>query len=130
MKIRNGFVTNSSSSSFIIAIKGGLDNLENIVDVEHGKWKTFIVSGIKSALARHDNFDTDEAVQLFSNMKEFDAFVKDEGEWLDAANKKRYAELVGEGFTVYKKSVSYHDHGTREQLKSMRCADIYVEDND
>lgn len=130
MKIRHGFVTNSSSSSFIIAIKGGVENLDNLVDVQNESWKKFIVSGIKSAMEREDNCDTREAKCLFSNMKELNEYLEDEGEWLNSKDKAEYAKLVGDGFVIYRKSVGYHDQGTREQIRSMNCNFIKVIEND
>lgn len=119
MKIRNGFVTNSSSSSFIIAISGGLENLENIVEVENKQWKKFIINGIKELMEREDGNDTHEAEVMFANMKDLNAWLDREGEWVDVKEKKEFSQLISNGYVVYRKSVGYCDTGTSDQLKTI-----------
>ncbi len=46
MKFRESFVTNSSSTSFILAIKGGRDNIINFLGVDE-KWKATIDAKIQ-----------------------------------------------------------------------------------
>lgn len=46
MKCRESFVTNSSSTSFILAIKGGRENIINFLEVDE-KWKATLNAKIQ-----------------------------------------------------------------------------------
>ena len=78
MKIRNGFVSNSSSSSFIVAIKDGVEaevNFEgkdNDGKIVKGKisipgTEAYDIEGLKSLFKWEFNFDIDEAMKNKAN---------------------------------------------------------------
>jgi len=106
MKVRNGFVTNSSSSSFIIAIRGGLEGLDQLVDVENPVWKEFIINGIKQLMASDGDScggDTSAAYEIDdSEINDYD-----EG----SAMHKKLTKLRDDGFVIYRKSFDYNDAG-------------------
>lgn len=119
MKIRQGFVTNSSSSSFIIAVKGGLDNIESFIDLDNEKWKSFIANSIRQAFESSDNNDTNSAEELFSDEKGLKVYMEDM--YTPQTNEEvvKYKKLIKEGFVFYRKDVSYHDHFLNKQINDM-----------
>ena len=119
MKIRQGFVTNSSSSSFIIAIKGGLDNIESFIDIDNKQWKSFIANSIRQAFESSDNNDTQSAEELFSDEKGLKVYM--EGMYTPQTTEEvvKYKKLIKEGFVFYRKDVSYHDSYLNKQINDM-----------
>ena len=126
MKVRTGFVTNSSSSSFIIAIQGGIENLDRIVDIENATWQKLVVTLIKSAMESDGSGDTSAAYVLFKNIDELNKFLDSEGEYMEAKDRKQYVSWVADGWVVYRKSVDYNDAGTKELLRNIECDAIKV----
>lgn len=122
MKLRLGFVTNSSSSSFVIAIKGGLPNIGNLLDTDP-KWKKFIISTIINCMESNDNCDTDSAKVICSDKNSLKEYINTLN-WLDpisiAEINNKYTPLVENGFTIYQKSISTHD-GVSQDLINNIC---------
>jgi hypothetical protein len=119
MKIRNGFVTNSSSSSFIVAIKGGLDNIDKFIDVDNKIWKEFIVKSIKQMFEYEDHNDTHEAKKLFSNERELNMYIKEEYICFNIDEMEKYKKLIKDGYTIYEKPISYHNDILNDQMNAM-----------
>jgi hypothetical protein len=134
MKIRQSFITNSSSSSFIIAIKGGLDNLDQLIDVANPVWKSFIIQSVIGAMESEGDYgsETGPAECIFKNPQELKKYLEEDGQYNDKYAKKQYTELVNDGYVVYRKSVGYHDPITNKQLRSICDGKnfILVEQND
>jgi hypothetical protein len=107
MKYRQGFVTNSSSTSFIIAIKGGIENLSNLIDTDK-KWKKFIEDSIKLILESSDDYDTCSFCPANS-----DSWVT-EGNWKDEIEN-----LKKNNFKIYEKRVSIHDDNIQESIRNL-----------
>jgi hypothetical protein len=120
MKYRQGFVTNSSSTSFIIAIKGGIENLSNLIDTDR-KWKKFIEDSIKLLLESSDEYDTG-SYRPANN----DSWVT-EGKWKDEIEN-----LKKNNFKIYEKRVSIHDEHIQDSLSNLDKIDgiIILKDND
>lgn len=126
MKVRTGFVTNSSSSSFIIAIQGGISNLDRIVEVENVVWKKFIVDGITSLMESDGSGDTAAAQVMLATMKDLDKLLEEEGDYLEAKDKKQYVSWLSDGWVIYRKNVDYNDTGTKNMLRAINCDAIKV----
>jgi len=119
MKIRQGFVTNSSSSSFIIAVKGGLDNIEAFIDIDNKLWKRFIANSIRHAFEISDADDTQSAEKLFSDEKGLKVYMEDMYTPQTNEEASKYKKLVKDGYVFYRKDVSYHDSYLNRQINDM-----------
>ena len=120
MKYRQGFVTNSSSTSFIIAIKGGIENLSNLIDTDK-KWKKFIEDFIKLLLESSDECDT----SCYRPAND-DAWFT-EGKWKDEIE-----HLKKNNFKIYEKRVSQHDDNIQDSIWNLDKIDgiVILKDND
>ena len=105
MKIRNGFVSNSSSSSFIVAVKNGaLDDAIDILYDEVAKLESKIpFSDILNSVFGHikhnsDEFDINEYV--------YDGVEEDKA-WEQYPQLKK---LHDDGYTLYEVNVSSDDY--------------------
>ena len=122
MKIRFGFVSNSSSSSFIIAFKGNEDELReklrNIFGIHQDNYPIKSMSPIGDVVA--DNID-----DPIKTLEDWDDFIGD----LDnpRENHVRFIERLKEGWTVYCGGFA-DDHN---KLETFLCnSDIDYEDEE
>ena len=111
MKIRKGFVSNSSSSSFIIAVRGeeklNIDSLVGLFQVpQTSPLYDIAVNMAQVMLNRSHLFDEKEIVYQFG----YDSLE-------DALNSgNRHAKLLAGGYTVYGGYASDEDGGIEAML--------------
>lgn len=107
MKTRNGFVSNSSSSSFIVAYKKEDDKLE-IPDTEKIK--------IIKRIAGWYDMDADE-------------MLKEEDEWYcDSETKKKIQEFKDKGYGFAQVEVGYGGEGNLDMLDNKHVVQIASSD--
>lgn len=129
MKRRNGLVTNSSSSSYIIAYR--TVNID-----EEGKKKYPILKSyneiVEKILTSKGGYET-EVGDKITNQQELDEYMLDTYAWgtIDTIDKllkddqplrekyEKALQYIKDGFYIYCKDVGYDDEGLAELIQSI-----------
>lgn len=123
MKTRLDFVTNSSSSSFIICIKGVPEVEQSVLD----KYPC-----IKNYVTKLEQIITNGSNQVLRNAAELDDFFLNYYGWgvpmeeLLAEEPSLaevyddYSRRIADGYTIFIREVDYNDEGTRYFLETLK----------
>ena len=130
MKLRNGFVTNSSSSSFVIAYKAPqkidrqtlkkypfLKNYSSIIEEQlfsHGRWgenETYVIT---------EKNEIDEAFENFFNWNEEESIeeILSQNDWVEEIYDECKVK-VNERYQIILKTVDYRDNALIDFIRSM-----------
>ena len=120
MKIRQGFVTNSSSSSYIIAIRGGLEGLDKLVDVDNPVWKEFIINGITQLMKSGSDYCETSGADKMTDSDINDYY--DEG----SSMHRKLTKLRNDGFVIYNKHFDNNDCGGETLKKIFKDKNNFV----
>jgi hypothetical protein len=106
MKFRESFVTNSSSTSFILAIKGGRENIINFLEVDE-KWKAILNAKIQDVFDYVDDNCLEKPVEIL-DPSVFKGYGVEEAFAYKAA-----------GYEIYKKNVDNNNKIGKETLNEI-----------
>jgi hypothetical protein len=116
MKIRQGFVTNSSSTSYTIVIKGGLDNAD-VIYRNHGFTSKEFRALIK--VLESSEGDTDVYKVIADSDETLKKYLEDRLRWYDESEVIDVVEYHNKGYAIYHKNISYHDPDLSDKLKKL-----------
>lgn len=120
MKIRNDFVTNSSSSSYIIALKEVHNNSDSPIDKLNSMSQALLDNTDHYETGCAEYFNTVEEAEAYLNERYYDDFKIEDAleKWGGGQQYTRddLERLVKEGYVIAIKEVSYHDELVRDMI--------------
>lgn len=112
MKIRNGFVTNSSSSSFIISVRVP-EELAHHLDVLEEFMKPFVKKFISS----------EDELKVWFEYLYGDGYIEEE---YSAEIYDKCLKAIQDGYSVFEKTVEYGDESGYDSVGEMRKNSNYI----
>jgi len=129
LKVRQDFITNSSSSSFVIMYKT-MPEVDKQVLEQYPYIKNYVKLLEKALIGDSENITTIEELKeyFFSRYgwgcKNLTEMFEDQDYLLEEYNK--YKEKIQENYNITFKEVDYNDEHTSEMLKSLHDGENFI----
>lgn len=130
MKYRQGFVTNSSSSSFVIAIKDRSEPF-NRAFIDAFIKTTGDETRIGQFISTKEELDAEYKGYCWGSLNTLEKLFEEETELKETYDKT--LQLINDGYAIIKKSISYSDEGFSDfvyQLAKASPEDVIILNND
>jgi len=133
LKVRLDFITNSSSSSFVIMYKT-MPEVDKQVLEQYPYIKNYVKLLEKALVGDSKNITTLEELDKYyigySGYETIEEMIKEDGDYFQEDYNK-YKEKIKSNYSITFKEVDYSDEHTSEMLKSLHDGENFiVEEND